>query len=90
MPEPHEPRSQADPHLTDLLTVLDDFLRCPDLPVFDLLTEFMNLRGSRHAGFDACNLVDDLSFTAYHYRNDAGDEVVLQSQGPWPVWAARF
>jgi hypothetical protein len=54
--------------LAELLTVLDEFLRYQDLLVSELLTEFLAARGSKHPGFDSCNLIDNLCFTAYRYR----------------------
>jgi len=54
-------------HLADLLGELDAFLRSGH-PVTDQLTGFMRRRGHPHPGFAACNLIDDLSFTAFGYR----------------------
>jgi hypothetical protein len=53
------------PHnLTELLTVLDEFLRCRELPIAELLAKFLESRGSVHPTFHANNLIDHLSFTA--------------------------
>jgi hypothetical protein len=70
--EPAEPETFPFPvdslsHLADLLGELDAFLRSGH-PVRDHLTEFMRHRGHSHPGFAACNLIDDLSFTAFSYR----------------------
>ena len=70
--EPAEPETFAFPagslsHLADLLGELDAFLRSGH-PVTGQLTEFMRHRGHPHPGFAACNLIDDLSFTAFSYR----------------------
>jgi len=70
--EPAEPETFAFPvsslsHLADLLGELDAFLRSGH-PVTGQLTEFMRRRGHPHPGFAACNLIDDLSFTAFSYR----------------------
>jgi hypothetical protein len=54
-------------HIADLLGQLDAFLRSGH-PVGDQLTEFMRRHGHPHPGFAACNLIDDLSFTAFSYR----------------------
>jgi hypothetical protein len=54
-------------HLADLLGEIDEFLRS-GTNVTDLLTAFMTRRGRTHPGFRACNLIDDLSFTAHHIR----------------------
>ena len=51
-------------NLTELLAVLDEFLRCPELPIAELLAKFLESRGSVHPAFDANNLIDHLSFTA--------------------------
>ena len=69
MPETGEPRLREDKRLAELLAPLDEFLRSPDLPVAELLAEFMKRRGSQHAAFDACNLIDNLCFTAHRYRD---------------------
>ena len=70
--EPAEPETFAFPvdslsHLADLLGELDAFLRSGH-PVRDQLTEFMRHHRNPHPGFAACNLIDDLSFTAFSYR----------------------
>ena len=52
-------------NLAELLTVLDEFLRCQDLPIAELLAKFLKSRGSAHPAFHANNLIDNLSFTAY-------------------------
>ena len=70
--EPAEPETFAFPvdslsHTADLLGELDAFLRSGH-PVGDQLTEFMRRRGHPHPGFAACNLIDDLCFTAFSYR----------------------
>ena len=70
--EPAEPETFALPagslsHLADLLGELDAFLRSGH-PVGDQLTEFMRRRGHPYPGLAACNLIDDLSFTAFSYR----------------------
>ena len=54
-------------HIADLLGELDAFLRS-GRPVSDQLTEFMRRRGHPYPGLAACNLIDDLSFTAFGYR----------------------
>ncbi len=65
--------------LAGLLTTLDEFLRSsPDITAG--LAVFLENRGSRFPGFDACNLIDELSFTAHGYRcrltgsSDAGPD----------------
>ena len=75
--EPAEQETFAFPvdslnHLADLLGELDAFLRSGH-PVSDQLTEFMRRHGHPHPGFAACNLIDDLSFTAFSYRRLAGN-----------------
>lgn len=61
--------------LAALLTTVDEFLRSsPDIT--SGLAEFLGNRGSRFPGFEACNLIDELSFTALGYRcrlADGGD-----------------
>ncbi len=59
-------------HLADLLGELDAFLRSGQ-PVGSQLTEFMQRRGHPHPGLAACNLIDDLCFTAFGYRRLAGN-----------------
>jgi hypothetical protein len=77
-PDEHaEPATVALPagslsHLADLLGELDAFLRSGH-PVGGQLTEFMRRRGHPHPGLAACNLIDDLSFTASGYRRLAGN-----------------
>jgi len=75
--EPAEPATFAVPadslsHLADLLGELDAFLRSGH-PAGDQLTEFMRRRGHPHPGLAACNLIADLSFTAFSYRRLAGN-----------------
>ena len=53
--------------LADLLTELDEFLRSGG-GVADHLAGFLAHRGHTHAGFAACNLIDEASFTAAHLR----------------------
>lgn len=70
---PDEPITIAYPigslvHLTELLVEIDEFLRS-GTDVTDLLTVFMTRLGRTHPGFRACNLIDDLSFTARHIRH---------------------
>ncbi len=70
--EPAEQETFAFPvsslsHIAGLLGELDAFLRSGH-PVGDQLTQFMRRRGHPHPGFAACNLIDDLSFTAFSYR----------------------
>jgi hypothetical protein len=55
----HQPQN-----LTELLAVLDEFLRCRQLPIAELLEKFLESRGSVHPAFHANNLIDHLSFTA--------------------------
>jgi hypothetical protein len=84
MTEPEEPAEQetfafpADSmgHIADLLGELDAFLRSGH-PIGDQLTEFMRHRGRPHPGLAACNLIDDLCFTAFSYRRFA-DELLGQ------------
>ena len=70
--EPAEPETFAFPvdslsHIADLLGELDAFLRSGH-QAGDQLTEFMRRHGHPHPGLAACNLIDDLSFTAFSYR----------------------
>jgi hypothetical protein len=53
--------------LAELLGEVDEFLRSGN-GVTVLLTEFMTHRGDIHPEFTACNMIDDLSFTAYAIR----------------------
>jgi hypothetical protein len=62
-------------NLAELLTVLDEFLRCRELPVAELLATFLESRGSAHPAFHANNLIDQLSFTAATiYTEHAGKQ----------------
>ena len=54
--------------LTALLTTIDEFLRSSPAVTADL-AEFLRTRGARFPGFEACNLIDELSFPALGYRN---------------------
>lgn len=64
--------------LAQLLGELDKFLRSgSDVTV--LLTKFMTRRGHTQPGFTACNLIDDLCFTAYAIRRLADDLLSEQS-----------
>ena len=56
-------------NLAELLTVLDEFLRCSELPVAELLAKFFQSRGIVHPAFHANNLIDHLSFAAHHMRH---------------------
>lgn len=64
MPTPAEGSYRQPQNLTELLTVLDEFVRCRELPIAELLEKFLELRGSTHPAFHANNLIDHLSFTA--------------------------
>jgi hypothetical protein len=46
------------------LTLLDEFLRCRERPISELLAKFLESRGSVHPAYHANNLIDQLSFTA--------------------------
>ena len=60
-------------NLAELLAVLDEFLRCRELPIAELLAKFLESRGIIHAAFHANNLIDHLSFTAAtNYTKHAG------------------
>lgn len=62
-------------NLAELLAVLDEFLRCRELPIAELLATFLESRGSVHPAFDANNLIDQLSFTAAAiYTNHTGPQ----------------
>jgi hypothetical protein len=50
-------------NLAELLAVLDEFLRCKELSIAELLAKFLESRGSVHPTFHANNLIDHLSFT---------------------------
>ena len=63
-------------HLADLLGELDAFLRSGQ-PVGSQLTGFMQRRGHPHPGLAACNLIDNLCFTAFGYRRLA-DNLLAQ------------
>jgi hypothetical protein len=58
--------------LARLLCELDQFLRSGG-PVADDLAGFLRQRGARHPGFAACNLIDELCFTAARFRRLAAD-----------------
>lgn len=78
---PDEPATIAYPvgslvQLAELLGEIDEFLRS-GTDVTDLLTEFMARPGRTHPSLRACNLIDDLSFTAHHIRHLV-DEIVRQ------------
>ncbi len=53
--------------LARLLCELDEFLRGGG-PAADDLTGFLRQRGDLHPGFAACNLIDELCFTAAQFR----------------------
>ncbi len=54
--------------LAALLTTIDEFLRSsPDVTAGP--AGFLRARGARFPRFEACNLVDELSFTALGYRS---------------------
>jgi hypothetical protein len=59
--------------LAELLTVLDEFLRCQELPIAELLAKFIESRGSAHPVFHANNLIDQLSFTAATFDTKHAD-----------------
>ena len=50
--------------------MLDEFLRCRELPIAELLAKFLESRGSVHPAFHANNLIDHLSFTARHHLHE--------------------
>jgi hypothetical protein len=49
------------------LSTLDEFLRSSPRVAGDL-AGFLSSRGARFPGFDACNLIDELSFAALSFR----------------------
>jgi hypothetical protein len=53
--------------LADLLTELDEFLRSGGTIAANL-AGFLDRNGHSHPGFAACNLIDEVSFTAAHLR----------------------
>ena len=57
--------------ITRLLGELDEFLRSGG-PAADDLADFLRRRGDRHPGFAACNLIDELCFTAAQFRRPPG------------------
>jgi hypothetical protein len=69
--------------LAALLTTIDEFLRSsPDVTAE--LAAFLGNRGSRFPGFEAGNLIDELSFTALGYRSR-----LAGSGGPGPDQETR-
>ena len=58
--------------LACLLCELDEFLRSGG-PAADDLAGFLRQRGDRYPGFTACNLIDELCFTAAQFRRLATD-----------------
>jgi hypothetical protein len=58
--------------LAALLTTIDEFLRSSPAATAGL-AEFLRARGAGSPGFEACNLVDELSFTALGYRSRLAD-----------------
>ena len=69
--------------LAGLLTTLDEFLRSsPDVAAE--LAVLLRNRGSRFPGFEAGNLIDELSFTALGYRSR-----LAGSGGPGPDQETR-
>lgn len=75
--EPAEPETFALPvdslsHIADLPGQLGTFLRSGH-PAGGQLTEFTRRRSHPHPGLAACNLIDDLYFTAFGYRRPAGN-----------------
>ena len=71
--EEHEAGSPAE--LARLLTIIDEFLRSPHMPA--RLTAFLSATGHEHPGYDACLLIDDVSFTALRLRQLAGHETEI-------------
>ncbi len=69
--------------LAALLTTVDEFLRSSPAVIVGL-AEFLRARGARFPGFEACNLIDELSFTALGYRNRLAD-----GDGPDPDQETR-
>lgn len=52
--------------LARLLTTIDEFLRSPHMAA--RLAVFLSAPGNPHPGYDACLLIDDVSFTAARLR----------------------
>jgi hypothetical protein len=66
--------------LANLLCELDEFLRSSRLAA-TALAGFLHDRGDQHPGFAACNLIDELCFTAAHFRRLANSiDPELQQQ----------
>ena len=57
-------------NLAELLTVLDEFLRCQELPIAELLAKFIESRGSVHPAFHANNLIDQPQLHRRHNRHE--------------------
>jgi hypothetical protein len=55
--------------LAGFLTTVDEFLRSPHMSA--RLTAFLSAAGHQHPGYDACLLIDDVSFTAARLRQIA-------------------
>ena len=68
MPPPTVGGYQQPKNLAELLAVLDEFLRCRELPIAELLAKFLESHGSDAPAFHANNLIDHLSFTSVGLR----------------------
>jgi hypothetical protein len=67
--------------LAELLTGLDEFLRSGSAAT-TALTEHLASRSHAHPGFAACNLIDDVSFTALWLRGLTGHADPARQAGP--------
>ena len=78
-------------NLAELLTVLDEFLRCRELPIAELLAKFLESRGSVHPTFHANNLIDHLSFHSPppSTRNTLEHNIIRQTHSSENIFASR-
>jgi hypothetical protein len=77
--EDHAAGSPAE--LARLLTIIDEFLRSPHMPA--RLAAFLTATGHQHPGYDACLLIDDVSFTALRLRQltSRGCDILMERLG---------
>jgi hypothetical protein len=76
-------------NLTELLAVLDEFLRCPELPITELLAKFLDSRGSVHPAFHANNRSPQLHRPPESTRNILAHNVIRQTRSSENMCGSR-
>ena len=67
-------------HIAELLSLIDEFLRHDRVP--ELLATYQRTTGCSHPGYDAAQLIDQISFTAHALRRHHGAPTSPRRRSP--------